>query len=133
MDMEIFFTKVLLGRSDRQLILHLLRCNKYCCVAQKFDDRVTNDALAAPRAAAVRCNWSVIRDRGLKSAHIDLRLHVRTAAARCVASRASQIRLHHMRQNNTTGKSAKPVQCSREKYFAFAVEAEQVVDRLSTR
>jgi hypothetical protein len=26
-----------------------------------------------------------------------------------------------MRQNNATGKSEKPVQCSREKYSAFAV------------
>jgi hypothetical protein len=39
----------------------------------------------------------------------------------CVASRASQISLRHMRQNNTTGKSAKPVQPSARKYFAFGV------------
>jgi hypothetical protein len=39
----------------------------------------------------------------------------------CVASRASQISLRRMRQNNATGKSVKPVQTSAQKYFAFAV------------
>jgi hypothetical protein len=40
---------------------------------------------------------------------------------RCVASRASQISLCRLRQINTTGKSAKPVQPSAQKYFASAV------------
>ena len=45
----------------------------------------------------------------------------RLCPTRCFALRASQIWPRHMRQNNTTGKSAKPVQCSQQKYSAFAV------------
>jgi hypothetical protein len=36
----------------------------------------------------------------------------------CVASRASEIFLQRLRQNNTTGKSAKPVQPFAQKYSA---------------
>jgi hypothetical protein len=50
-----------------------------------------------------------------------LRSRITAVAARCVASRASQISRHRLRQNNTTGKSAKPVQTSLQKYFAFGV------------
>jgi hypothetical protein len=45
----------------------------------------------------------------------------RLGPARCFALRASQIRPRHPRQNNTTGKSAKPVQSFAQKYSTFAV------------
>jgi hypothetical protein len=85
------------------------------------DGRVLNGALVAPRAAADRGHCSVIRDCGLRSVHFDLRWRVPAAAARCVASRASKIWRRRLRQNNTTGKSAKPVQPSAQKYFASVV------------
>jgi hypothetical protein len=44
-----------------------------------------------------------------------------TVISKCVASRANQISLRQVRQNNTTGKSEKPVQCSQQKYSACPV------------
>jgi len=64
-------------------------------------------------------DWqSVIRPLRISQSGV---LHLRSIRARCFASRASQICLRHLRQNNPTGKSAKPVQTSAQKYSAFAV------------